>query len=57
MSLMNKLQRAGFIASLALLASVAMASDPKPANVLLGEAQAKAKLEKKNVLVVFDASW
>ena len=57
MALMNRLLKLGIAAVLAIAGTVALASDAKPAKVLLDAAHAQAKREKKNVLVVFDASW
>ena len=54
---MNKLLQLGIVAALALSSAAAIAGDAKPAKVLMDAAQAQAKREKKNVLVVFDASW
>lgn len=45
-----------FAASLLLLLTVALASTPTAAE-LLEKAKAEAKLQKKNILVKFDASW
>ncbi|MEZ0325777.1 MAG: thioredoxin family protein [Fimbriimonas sp.] len=53
---MRNLQR--LIAAAALVACVVTAfADVKSASAVLSSAQTKARLEKKNVLVMFDASW
>ncbi len=39
------------------LPTLSMASGPAPAKALLAEASARALKEKKNVLVIFHASW
>lgn len=41
----------------ALAATAAIASPPPPATALLGKAEAAARAEHKNVLLIFHASW
>jgi hypothetical protein len=46
---------------LAVVATIGLAlaavADMPPAAKVMSDAQAKAKVQKKNVLVMFDASW
>jgi hypothetical protein len=46
-----------FAAALLAACFINALADAKSATELLNAAQAKAKAEKKNVLVTFDASW